>query len=129
MAFNKEEVEQLGNLFDQQRADIMSDVKILLDQELRPIKVSLKTVKEDLEYVKGDFTNIKKDIGIVQDDLKIVKEDLNYVKDDLETVKESLRYVKKDLSYTKDRVDQLFIMESEDIRAAYNDITKLKTKK
>ena len=49
MAFDKEEIQQLKTMFDDQRSAIMGDTRTVLEAQLRPIKEEITLIKERLD--------------------------------------------------------------------------------
>lgn len=66
MAFDKQELAQLGELLDNQRSLITLDVKTLL----RPIVQDIEKIKERLDQL---FRMINEDVGAAYKDIVILK--------------------------------------------------------
>ena len=70
MAFDKEELKQLGELFDNQHSLIVTDVKVLLEQELRPIRDDLDWMKKRLDQL---FKMVSEDIAVAYKEIESLK--------------------------------------------------------
>ncbi len=78
MAFDKEELIQLNQILrdqlEDQRSLTMLDVKILLHQELHPIREDLEFVKERLDQL---FKMASEDIGVAYQKIESLKRTVN----------------------------------------------------
>jgi len=82
MAFSKEEIKQLKQtlveevpkvmqpILDNQRKEIILDVKILIQQELRPIKKDRKWIKNKIEKIE---TMESEDVEATYSDIEFLK--------------------------------------------------------
>lgn len=68
--FDKEQLEQLRELFDQQRSAIMLDTRSLLDSQLQPIKDELKALGERMDRF---FTMESEDVVFLHKEVQLLK--------------------------------------------------------
>ena len=74
MAFDKEELQQLRDLLNDQHSVVMLDAKILLQQELRPLREDLELLKERMDQL---FKMASEDVGVAYQEIESLKRSVN----------------------------------------------------
>ncbi len=105
MAFDEEELDQLNStftdMFTHQRRVIVGDVETLLapfQKKLASISKHLEKMQRDIDLIHGDINSIRIDLSVLRDNL----------------------------AHVKHKIDELYVMESEDVQAAYSETKELK---